>query len=343
MTADPLCDALAVADARAVFSGGFTAGGSWAIRLHGPDRLKVNAVVRGSCLLMREDGGEPVRLVAGDVVVSDGARPYVLGSAPGVSPLGSGQVPVDGARMARLGSGGGVGGGDGDDDEVTCLAGHVDLSRDHGGLLRSALPELVHVRGEAAEAPALQWLIRQLLDEMAGGRAGADFAADHLAQLIFVQVLRICLVEADALPAGWLRALADERLAPVLRLMHGEPGRPWRLDELARAAAMSRTGFAVRFREVVGVPPLAYLAGWRMGLAARALRLEAAPVAAVARSVGYASESAFSTAFKRALGVSPRGYRNATHPTFGSPPHVAEVNGISLVSGSVPGGRSGAG
>jgi len=302
MSSDPLCDALAVTDARAVFSGGFTAGGAWAIRLWRPGRLKVNAVVRGSCLLVLEDGADPVRLDEGDVVVSDGARPYVLCSEPGLPPLGSGQVPIDpGSRMGRLGEG----------EDVMCLAGHVDLSRDRGGLLRSALPELIHVRGESAEAPALRRLVEQLLDEMANDRVGAEFVSDHLAQLMFVQVLRICLAEADGLPAGWLRALADERVAPALRLMHGEPDRAWHLEELAHAAAMSRTAFALRFRQVVGVPPLTYLLNWRMSLAARALRQDGTPVAALARSVGYASESSFSNAFKRSVGVSPRRYRDA--------------------------------
>ncbi|NUP63307.1 MAG: helix-turn-helix transcriptional regulator, partial [Nonomuraea sp.] len=88
-----------------------------------------------------------------------------------------------------------------------------------------------------------------------------------------------------------------------------DPGHPWQLEELARAAAMSRTTFAVRFKEAAGVPPLTYLLDWRMSLAARALRQESVPVATLARSVGYTSESAFSNAFKRAVGVAPRRYR----------------------------------
>lgn len=205
-----------------------------------------------------------------------------------------------------------LGGSEGEGTDVVCLAGHVDLSRDHGGLLRGALPGLVHVRGDAAEAPALRGLVEQMFDEMTGARPGAAFAADHLAQLMFVQVLRICIVRAEGLPAGWLRALADERLAPVLRLMHGEPDHAWGLEDLARAAAMSRTGFALRFRQVVGVPPLTYLLGWRMGLAAHMLRHDdGVPVATVARSVGYSSESSFSNAFKRVMGLSPRSYRDA--------------------------------
>jgi AraC-like DNA-binding protein len=302
MTADPLSDALAVVDARAVFSGGFTAGGPWALRLRGRDKLKVNVVVRGSCVLVRESGGTPMRLDEGDVVVSDGRHPYVLCSEQGLPPLETDQVYVDPAtRMARLGEG----------DEVMCISGHIDLSRDRGDLLRDALPELIRVRADAAEASALSWLVRQLVGEMANGGAGAEFTADHLAQLMFVQVLRMCLAQADGLPTGWLRALADERLAPALRLMHSDPSHTWSLEELARAAAMSRTSFALRFKQAVGVPPLTYLHNWRMSLAARALRQDGAPVAALARSVGYTSESSFSNAFKRTMGVGPRRYRDA--------------------------------
>jgi AraC-like DNA-binding protein len=300
MSTDPLSDALAVADARGVFSGGFTAGGRWAIRLRGRDRLKVNVLARGSCLLVAEGGSEPVPLREGDVVVSDGRRSYVLCSDPGLTPIDPSEVAVD-PRTAM----GALGGG----DEVLCVSGHIDLSRDSGDLLLRALPELIHVRSGRAEAPVLRWLTGQLMEEMTGGRAGSVFSGEHLAQLLFVQVLRACLSEAAGLPPGWLRALADERLAPALRLMHDEPGRPWQLAELAAAAAMSRTTFAVRFREAAGVPPLTYLQNWRMSLAARALRRDSTPVSALARSVGYTSESAFSNAFKRTVGVAPRRYR----------------------------------
>lgn len=312
MSADPLSDALAVADARSVFSGGFTAGGAWAIRLRGRDKLKVNAVVRGGCLLVREGGGEPVKLSEGDVVVSDGRQSYVLCSALGVEPLDSGDVPMEpGTRMARLGRG--------EDEDVACVSGHIDLSRDSGELLRRALPELIHVRADAAEAPVLRWLTGRLVTEMKTRRPGVEFASDQLAQLLFVQVLRVCLSESDGLPPGWLRALADERLAPALRLMHGDPGHPWQLGELARAAAMSRTTFAVRFKEAAGVPPLTYLLDWRMSLAARALRQDTAPIAALARSVGYTSESAFSNAFKRSVGISPRRFREAARSRSAPP------------------------
>ena len=274
---DPLGDALAIADARAAMSGGFVAGGPWALRLHAPGRLKVNCVVRGTCLLLREDTGEQVRLAAGDVIVSDGALPYILCSDPGVAAMAGSRLPVDPRTGIRtIGSGA----------DVMCVAGHVDLSRDGGSLLRDALPPLVHVRGAAPEAGALRRLTEQLLEEMTGHRPGAAVAMDHIAQLVFLQVLRISLADTAALPPGWLRGLADERVAPALRLMHRDPARPWQLEELARATSLSRTAFAVRFRETVGVPPLTYLLTWRMSLAARALRQDGIPVAVLALRPG---------------------------------------------------------
>lgn len=110
-------------------------------------------------------------------------------------------------------------------------------------------------------------------------------------------------------PIGWLRLLTDAPLAPALRLIHEQPGKRWGLAELARAANMSRTSFAERFRAVAGAPPLTYLSRWRMVLAQRALRDPDIRVGALAAQLGYGSESAFSTAFKREVGESPLHYR----------------------------------
>jgi AraC-like DNA-binding protein len=93
--------------------------------------------------------------------------------------------------------------------------------------------------------------------------------------------------------------------------MHGRPASHWTVEDLAAACALSRTAFAVRFRAAAGIAPLAYLARWRMRLAERALRDGHEGVAAVAHAVGYSSESAFTHAFKRLVGTSPRQYRNA--------------------------------
>jgi AraC-like DNA-binding protein len=306
MRADPLSDTLALSDARCAISGGFTAGGAWALRFPQPNRLKIHAVVKGCCWLALDGIERAVLLKAGDVAIFDGSYPFVLASDPAVE-------PVDAVRLFEAGSRRVVHLGEG--DEHVSVGGHIDLSLAGEELLRQALPPLIHVRASADEAVALRWLLDQLLQEMSAAHAGASFAADQLAQLLFLQVLRAYLADAASLPAGWLRALADERIAPALRLMHGDPGQPWHLGELATSAAMSRTTFASRFKTVAGVPPLTYLQHLRMRIAQRALREEDTPVSALALSLGYTSESAFSTAFKRTIGMAPRRYRDTARVT----------------------------
>ncbi|NVZ67251.1 helix-turn-helix transcriptional regulator, partial [Pseudomonas gingeri] len=168
------------------------------------------------------------------------------------------------------------------------------------------LPPWIHVPAASPQAKAFRWLLDQLVEERASELPGVQLASAQLAQLLFIQILRAHLSTSAPMPAGWLRALADTRIAPALRLMHGDPARAWHLDELARACAMSRTTFALRFRTTAGVAPLTYLTEWRMRLAERALREDNRPMAVLAQTLGYSSESAFSNAFKRVTGSSPK-------------------------------------
>ncbi|GAA4510291.1 hypothetical protein GCM10023191_072730 [Actinoallomurus oryzae] len=172
--------------------------------------------------------------------------------------------------------------------------------------MTQALPPVALIRASDSAAPALRACVDRLVEEVTGERMGAAFAVRQHAQLFLLEVFRAYLGHAEL---GWLRALTDDRLRPALTLMHGDPGRPWGLEELARAAAMSRTSFAVRFRSVAGVPPLTYLNSWRMLLAQRALRDDDVRIGALAAQLGYTSESAFSTAFKREVGEAPLRYR----------------------------------
>ncbi|HEY4277967.1 MAG TPA: AraC family transcriptional regulator [Conexibacter sp.] len=301
MAPDPLSAALALVNARCVVSGIFSVGGAWALRFHPPARLKLAVVARGCCWLALEDNPGPVWLEEGDVAVSNGPHGLVVASDLSVE-------PSDGMKLYEESATPFV--SVGDSEEVKIICGHVQLNESGDELLLAALPHLTHIRA-GAEASAVRWPLDRLLDEAASLRPGSSFATDQHAQLLLVEVLRACITDVDSFPPGWLRALADERIAPALRLMHADPARPWRLDELARAAAMSRTAFAAHFKEAAGIPPLAYLHRWRMRVAERALRDDDVPIATLAYSLGYNSESAFSTAFKRTAGVSPRRYREA--------------------------------
>ncbi|WP_437821947.1 cupin domain-containing protein [Sorangium sp. So ce1078] len=187
--------------------------------------------------------GEP-----GDAVLLPGRKGFLVGSDLSAPPL---DVMCLLARKRHLFS------TIGDGSEVLLLAGGVTLDPRHADLVQGALPPFLHVRATAPQAAPIRWLIEQLLAEQtARGAPGAFLSASMLAQLLFVQILRAHLATAPRLPAGWLRALRDDRLAAALRLLHGEPARDWKLEELARAAAMSRTTFAVRFKEAAGMAPL---------------------------------------------------------------------------------------
>jgi AraC-like DNA-binding protein len=125
------------------------------------------------------------------------------------------------------------------------------------------------------------------------------------------RVLRLVLEQRAITEPGWLNLLGDPALRPALTLIHANPGHRWGLEELAGAAAMSRSTFATRFRAAAGQPPLTYLTWWRMRLAERALRDGDTTIAALADQLGYASESSFSHAFRRITGTTPGRYRRA--------------------------------
>lgn len=301
MSDDPLSDILKLTRAETLVTGGFTAGGPWAIRFPAPKTIKFFAVVKGHCWVRLDDAPAPVRFDVGDVGLLTAPRAFTLSSSTEVAPIDAMDLfSRAGRSTATLGDG----------SEFAHIGGHVLLDPASGQLLADVLPDWIHIRAASAEAGRFRWLLDQLVEEREAGEPGAQLASEQIAQMLFIQVLRARLKLSEHMPSGWLRGLGDLRIAPALRMMHGDPGRSWHLEELAKACAMSRTTFAVNFRTVVGTAPLTYLAQWRMHLAQRALREESTPVALVGQSLGYTSESAFSNAFKRLLGKSPRAYRS---------------------------------
>ncbi len=187
----------------------------------------------------------------------------------------------------------------------------MQIDSERQTLLLNGLPPLIHVRGATSEAEPLSWLLKQLVAEMKEGRPGRAIVISGPAQLLFTQTLRAYLAHAPDGDNGWLKGFSDQRLAIVLSNIHSEPSRNWSLKELAKEAGMSRTSLAVRFREIMGVPPLTYLTQWLMYLARRELRAGAS-ISEAAATVGYSSESAFSSAFKRIMAVAPGQYRRTT-------------------------------
>lgn len=301
MAVDQLSEVFDLIEVRGVLSGGLAVRGPWVSHGDVADRLKLFAVVSGRARLTTDGGGGPIELETGDVAVLANRSWLRLegdgGDGDGPRREVTPEDPSSRLADADLGT---------DDVVIGC---RVDLDPAGRAVLLQALPPVAHVRASAATATNLRASLDRLFDEVAGERIGSAFAIRQYGQLLLLEVLRAYVGQAE-LPPGWLRVLTDARLRPALGLMHAEPGRPWGLAELARAAAMSRTSFAERFRTVAGVPPLTYLNRWRMLLAQRALRDGDVRVGSLAAELGYASESAFSTAFKREVGESPLRYRH---------------------------------
>lgn len=305
---DAFTDVLRLVAAQSVFSGGLAAGGDWSVRFRAHGKVKLYAVADGGCWLRVDRKAR--RLEQGDVLLLAGASSFVLGSSRVASPSReSCPVAESRAAVAQVGTG----------KDCLLLGAIVTLDPASAPFFTSALPSLVHLREASAEASDLRWLIARLDRERRSGLPGAELVASQLAQLVLLQVLRAQLVADDALPPGWLRALRDPRLARAIRAVHDEPGHGWRLEELARAAGMSRARFAAAFKDAAGIAPLAYVTTWRMHVARQQLRERAGSVVEIALGLGYASESAFSHAFKRVVGMGPRAYRETIAQVFETP------------------------
>lgn len=297
MASDPFSDLFRLTRARLVGSGGFAVSGSWGFRVSAPDQIVLAAIGQGSCWLRLEHHA-PLQLHEGDVGLLAGRSSFVTSNAPS-GPAVDVALDDKGGRIAQLS----------ERPECVLLAGRIALDRANQALLTGVLPAQILVRASSPRAAPLRALVEQLFEEQTSGLPGSRIASEKIAELLFVQTLRAHIAAEDALPPGWLAAVTDARLIPALRLMHEAPGRAWSVETLAKAAGMSRTRFAVHFRSVAGVAPLAYLGAWRMRLAQRRLLEEDVPIRVLADELGYGSESAFSHAFKRITGRSPRDYR----------------------------------
>ena len=262
--------------------------------------LKFNAIVRGEAWLSLEDGSAPTRLAAGDCFILTQGRAFVLASDMALAPTDAGVIfsqSVDG--VARAGEG----------ETFLVMGGRMALDDSDAALLIASLPPLILIRAGSPGAERLQWLLRTLAEEASSNAPGSSALATGLMQMMFLEGLRSAIRDRDLAHTGWLGALGDPRIGASLRAVHSDPGAEWDLASLCATAGMSRSAFATRFRQVVGVAPMDYVGRWRLRLGARALRTSARSISDIASDLGYGSDTAFSNAFRRVQGASPSAYR----------------------------------
>lgn len=309
---DPLSDVLSMLKPRTYMVGGFDVGGDWSIRFAQHEGVKCYAVLSGDCWLTVEGVDESVPMTTGDCFLMPLGRPFSMASDPVLTPVDAMPLIIAARKSGLPGTLAVLNGGG-----RCCIAGgHFAFEGNHAGILLSILPPVVHLRKDS-DREAMRWSLERMRQELREPQPGSALVAQHLVQMLLVQALRLHLSDGAQAGVGWLFALADKQIGAAMNAMHDEPGHHWTLEELAGKAGMSRSVFAMRFKEIVGNSAMEYLTRWRMLLAGDQLVSSGNSIAEIALSLGYESESAFSTAFKRVMGASPRRYSRASVAAYG--------------------------
>ncbi|MEN5090818.1 AraC family transcriptional regulator [Pseudomonas protegens] len=300
---DPLSGVLSLLRVRNYHSATLKLAGDWAFSFPENAGIKFTTVVQGGGWLWVEGEQQPQRLQQGDCFLMTRGAPFALYSDMTQVPLDSEQyfqrIAEDEIRLDYGGQ------------ETQLVGGRFEFTGVPAQVLLSTLPSLVHLTGVCAQASVLRWALERFTSELHQLKPGRSLMTEHLAHIMLVEVLRAHLSTLDSEGTGWFAGLADRHLSAAISALHGEPARRWSVEELARLANMSRSAFAQRFKTIVGVAPMEYLTRWRMLLASDRLRNSEDSISSIAFALGYESESAFSTAFKRIMSEAPRHYQRA--------------------------------
>jgi AraC-like DNA-binding protein len=281
----------------------------WAVRIADRAAVALLVVHRGQ-ICVAPSAGPPIRLAPGDAAIVKRAEPYLLADDPATPPsmvIEPGQIcrPLQPADSPPWPSGDGRGWGNDPEGSCRFVVGVYELAGQITGRLLHDLPDLLVVPAAHANAAAIGLLTAEVQREL----PGQDLILDRLVDLILIDTLRAWLTQAGDAAPPWWRAQHDPIAGTALQLIHDHPDHAWTLASLAVASGVSRATLARRFTHQLGQPPLAYLTEWRLARAADLLRSTTDTVEHVAHQVGYGNAFAFSTAFKRHYGHSPRDHR----------------------------------
>jgi AraC-like DNA-binding protein len=257
-------------------------------------------------------GQAPIRLRGGDVIVFPQGDAHVLSSAPGMRAppdLEMFRQPKNGRLPVSLSINSHA------SERAQLVCGFLGCDASPFNPLLASLPRVMHHQNTAGQSAWIEQLVRVAVDETSTQTAGGETLRARLSELLFIEVVRRYLANVPREATGWLAGLRDDIVGRSLSALHDRPDRTWSLDDLAKEIGVSRSVLAERFHLFVGVPPMQYLARWRMQLAASMLSGTNVNLAEVAERVGYGSEAALSRAFKRLIGVAPSAWREGQRPS----------------------------
>jgi AraC-like DNA-binding protein len=302
---DPISDVFTALQVENVLYGRVDYGAPWGI--HFPaGHASFGMVVRGHCWLTAEGLEKPVSLAGGDCFLLPRGVPYSLRDDERTPTIDIEEAfrGIDSAKEPlRYGGKGRT---------TTMVSGCFTFDEYGRRAVVDLLPSFIHIQADEPQSAALEMTTRLLAAEMQQNAVGSQIVVNRLVDVFFLQAIRFHMSRHSGCTSKWLRAVGDPQVGKVLTAMHQEIDRPWSVEQLASTGGMSRAGFALRFKQLVGEAPLEYLTRWRMYKASRLLRDPDRKILQVAASVGYDSDAAFSRAFKRVHGVAPGAYRKAT-------------------------------
>jgi AraC-like DNA-binding protein len=276
-----------------------------AVSKNSPSQLAhFGMVSRGNCWLSVEGIPNPLPLTGGDCFLLAPGSTYAMRDDPRTPAHSFCEVaPKNRSNVIHYG-GGGV--------PTTIISGWLRFDQTSVQPLKRLIPELILIKADQAQTLALHATLQLLASEMAEPAPGSEVMVNRLADILFIQCVRAHIASgSETCKSGWLRAIFDPKIGAALKALHERVENPWTVETLAAAASMSRSAFALRFKELLGETPLEYLTNWRMYKATGLLQKDDRKLFEVAKSVGYDSDSAFSKAFKRVLGVAPREFRRS--------------------------------
>ena len=300
-TTDVVSDVLDTMFFRTRYFGRWELGAPWGIAVPQKPTSSFYVVARGALRIFVDGEEGQVIASAGDVVVLPRGKGHTLddGSRKG-KPSRASAIPSEALFYGprRLG-------GPGMTTSLVISCFSFSQGAEHP--LLTTLPTAMHLRSDDASTGPLAAAVRVMCDESAAPRPGSAFVLGRLADLVLVHALRPSIAREE--DGAGLRALADPAIGKALGLMHARPGEPWTVEGLASTVGLSRSGFAARFRVLVGEAPLRYLAQWRITKAAAWLRETDESIEQIAMRAGYESGPAFHKAFKQWRGLSPGAFR----------------------------------
>lgn len=296
---DVLSDVLDLLSAKSYTTSGIRAPEPWGITYGGFEGLKFLALQQGSAWLKTELQPQWRQLKAGEGCILTRHQTFSLATSPQQPcPMFTEFTPEFRDGMANYGG-----------DELVVIAGKMEIDKMSSSLLTGMLPPVMYFSTQAEETANLNFLMKYLQSEKLYPQPGSESITDHLMHILMVETLRKWSHQPGNASQGWMNAGRDHRIMRVLSALHANPQKHWQLTELAELAGMSRAGFVRRFSDVTGTTPLKYLTQWRMRLASKALRTSNQSIKQIGFDLGYASESAFSSAFSRVFGHSASEHR----------------------------------